>query len=163
MDGDVITETWIDRSTWPSGPWDDEPDRIEWRDPETGLPCLARRHVRAGHWCGYVALPPGHPWHGSCPDLDVEVHGGVTYAGPCDEHGDARERVCHVARPGEPDDVWWLGFDFAHCTDLQPWLLGLDPDLVLPGTTYRTLDYVRAECASVAAQAAALIDVDQRR
>lgn len=58
------TETFIDRTGWPSGPWDDEPDRVEWRDEATGLPCLALRNDMFGSWCGYVAVPPGHPVHG---------------------------------------------------------------------------------------------------
>lgn len=31
------TETYIDKSAWGAGPWLDEPDRLEWRDPATGL------------------------------------------------------------------------------------------------------------------------------
>jgi hypothetical protein len=25
-----------------------------------------------------------------------------------------------VPNPGEPDDVWWFGFDCAHCDDMSP-------------------------------------------
>jgi hypothetical protein len=51
----------IDKSTWGDGPWMTEPDRVEWR--HAGLPCLALRN-QMGVWCGYAAVPPGHPWHG---------------------------------------------------------------------------------------------------
>jgi hypothetical protein len=34
----------VDRTGWPPGPWDDEPDRIEWIDEATGQPCLMRRN-----------------------------------------------------------------------------------------------------------------------
>ena len=46
--------------------------------------------------------------------LDVEVHGGLTYAGECSGS------ICHVPKPGEPDNVFWFGFDCAHAYDLSP-------------------------------------------
>src|SRR6266436_107280 len=53
----------IDRTGWTEGPWDQEPDRLEWKDATTGLTCLAVRN-RFGAWCGYVGVPPTHAWHG---------------------------------------------------------------------------------------------------
>lgn len=93
----------IDKSSWSRGPWDDEPDKKQWRDPATGLACLiVRNHF--GNWCGYVGVPPAHPWHGlgysdTIPgrvkkeDWDyensiggaIEVHGGLTFASECRE------------------------------------------------------------------------------
>lgn len=101
----------------PPGPWVDEPDRVEWR--HRGLPCLITRQPEQGHLCGYVAVPPGHPWHGvHYRELsEVYVHGGLTYADPCFEN------VCHVPQQGEPDNVWWFGFDCAHYGDLPPYQL----------------------------------------
>jgi hypothetical protein len=36
------------------------------------------------HYCGYVTVPAGHPWHGlgyaKPPIVDIDVHGGITYA-----------------------------------------------------------------------------------
>jgi hypothetical protein len=29
------TWTWINRTGWGDGPWDDEPDKVEWRDAVT--------------------------------------------------------------------------------------------------------------------------------
>lgn len=39
------TKQWttIDKSAWPRGAWDDEPDKVQWQDPATGLPCLIDR------------------------------------------------------------------------------------------------------------------------
>jgi hypothetical protein len=54
----------VDKSTWDAGAWMDEPDKVEWRDEATGLPCLAVRGPM-GAWCGYVGVPPDHPDHGS--------------------------------------------------------------------------------------------------
>jgi hypothetical protein len=102
----------IDKSTWGAGPWENEPDRFEWE--HLGFPCLAVRN-ESGCWCGYVAVPPTHPLHGKdYDDVDVGVHGGLTYANKCQGH------ICYVPKPGEPDDVWWFGFDCAHSGDFRP-------------------------------------------
>lgn len=139
----------VSRAGWPAGPWDAEPeDRIEWRDDATGLPCLMVRPDH-GAWCGYVAVPPGHPWHGrDAEEVFADVHGGLTYASACGGH------VCHVPRAGEPADVWWLGFDCVHSGDAAPGHMRLDRLRALRSwETYRTAAYVRGECASRAAQA----------
>lgn len=109
----IPTES-IDKSTWGVGPWLQEQDRLEWE--HAGLPCLMVRQSRLGHWCGYVAVPPSHPCHGKSSDEgpDVDVHGGLTYASACNDP------VCHVPKPGDPDNVWWLGFDCAHAGDFSP-------------------------------------------
>lgn len=71
--------TTIDKSTWPRGPWDDEPDKVQWEDAATELPCLIVRNG-LGALCGYVGVPEGHPWHGITHyDLDAAVvYGGVS-------------------------------------------------------------------------------------
>jgi hypothetical protein len=139
---------------WAPGPWDNEPNRIEFESH--GFPVIMRRHPRMGNWCGYVAVPPGHPCHGlrhnNLPDLSA--HGGVNYAEPCT--GD----ICHVPKEGEPADVWWLGFDCGHCFDMTPWMEAQkkkmdfasdDPDAPWCDV-YRDADYVRSECENLAAQ-----------
>jgi hypothetical protein len=163
---ETITVEAVDRASWPPGPWDNEGDREEWRDETTGLVCIAKRN-RMGAWCGYVGVPPGHPWHGVPPghpwhgidynDPDIDVHGGLTYANSCSpEIG-----ICHVPRPGEPEDLWWLGFDCAHAWDVVPSLLSTRIRTVVgdlldfPENRYRDLGYVRSECASLASQVAA--------
>jgi len=106
-------EIFIDKSKWVDGPWKNEPDRKEWK--HLGFPCLIVRVENHGALCGYVAVPPGHPWHGKhYGEIEASVHGGLTYADRCDGH------VCHVPAPGEPEDVWWLGFDHAHGGDMCP-------------------------------------------
>ncbi len=149
----------IDRRTWPAGPWDGEPDRVEWR--HLGLPCLAVR-ASSGAWCGYVGLPPGHRWHGvSYEDVGADVHGGLTYGSPCQADGP----ICHVPAPGEPDDLWWIGFDCNHLYDLAPGHESLLNRLAfergedrspMPGyrDIYRDLGYVRAEVERLAEQMA---------
>ena len=86
--------------------------------------CVLAEGVHAGHeWtvvhngmgyrCGYVKVDPGHPWHGKgWGDVDVEVHGGVTFA----------EADMQCEKDG-PDNGWWIGFDCAHSCDAR------DPEL----------------------------------
>lgn len=150
---ELIEEKWVDRTDWDSGPWDDEPDRIEWRSQ--GMPCLIVRNG-SGALCGYVGVPPGHPWHGKGYDYaDASVHGGLTYADKCQAGG----HICHVARPGEPDDVWWLGFDCAHSGDVSPKYTALAKKnpIFTPGRNerYRDARFVRGEVESLARQALA--------
>ena len=51
------------RENWVDGPWRDEPDKVIWTDPETGLDCMILRN-RTGVLCGYVGVPSTHPWYG---------------------------------------------------------------------------------------------------
>lgn len=133
----------IDRCGWRPGPWDGEPDKRQWIDEATGLPCLiVRNHM--GALCGYVGVSAGHPWFEKpyqAVDNHVRVHGGLTYSNHC------QEGICHVVEDGEDDNVWWIGFDCAHAGDLWPGH-GL-------GEIYRDMAYVTAECASLAQQAKA--------
>jgi hypothetical protein len=101
-----------------------------------------------GYRCGYVRVPPGHPWHGrDYDDVDASVHGGLTFAQP----------DLHCGKGGA-DDAWWLGFDCAHCGDA--------PDPGLPGCerwpawhvleergVVRTTAYVEEQCRLLIGQA----------
>lgn len=149
-----------DRTKWPKGPWDDEPDRVEWRMSEPpGYPLLIVRGP-VGSLCGYVGVPPGHPLYRkvySEPGAsDLEVHGGLTYSGEC------RGDICHAPAPGEPDDVWWFGFDTAHAGDYVPGIEALlernkaNPEIRMGmfGERYRDIPYVRAEVERLAIQLA---------
>src|SRR5690349_7808688 len=89
-DNDMETIEYInpkcDRSKWPAGEWDGEPDKKQWQDKATGLPCLANRQPRTGHWCGYVGVPKSHPLYGKEYDkADVDVHWGLTFSDKCQE------------------------------------------------------------------------------
>lgn len=50
----------LDKSKWGDGPWHREPDKMQWQDEATGLPCLIVRN-HGGAWCGYVGVNDGHP------------------------------------------------------------------------------------------------------
>lgn len=138
-----------DTRAWPAGQWDDEPDKMQWTDESTGFVCLMARNPILGHWCGYVGLEPDHPWHGKdYDDVPASVHGGVNYGESCMVDVPEFLSVCHTPEPGKPDDIWWIGFDFAHAGDWSP------------GSPFksRKLRYwdsasVMAECRKLAAQA----------
>ena len=161
----------IDKANWERGPWDNEPDKAQWTDEATGLPCLIVRNSM-GALCGYVGVSSDHPWHGrdynDCgnydpepegyePDWYPDVHGGLTYSAGC-AHGEPESSICHIPEPGQPDDVWWLGFDCAHSGDKSD--MAQDPAWrerwPRHGDVYRDFGYVRAECARLAALAAKL-------
>jgi hypothetical protein len=159
------TWAWIDKKDWGDGPWQHEPDKIQFDDEATGLPCIVRRSGMGGNLCGYVGVPEGHPWFGKNYSdlLDVEVHGGLTFAEKCQED-DKEHGICHV----EDDGVkrYWLGFDCGHSQDLMPAMVvrerELGPSLNFPGFpvtvlrcsigVYKSVEYVKQECASLARQ-----------
>lgn len=76
----------------------------EWE--HAGLLCVVVQGREGGNRCGYVRVPPTHPFYKTdYNDVDVKVHGGLTFAAPelCQEH---------------PDGIgWWFGFDCAHFED----------------------------------------------
>ena len=152
------TWTTMDKTSWGPGPWQDEPDKEQYADEATGLPCLVKRGP-FGALCGYVGVSEGHPWFGKgYDDVPAEAHGGLTFADFCQE-GDEAKTICHVPGPGEPDRVWWLGFDCGHAWDISPAMdareagRGWAP-IHMPDSSYKTVAYVKAECARLAAQAA---------
>lgn len=150
--------SFVDKSNWAKGSWNNEPDKVQWSDETTGLPCLAVRHGELGHWCGYVGVNNTHPFYKQgYNDVSVDCHGGLTFADSCNgsEHG-----VCHVVEPGEDDHIWWLGFDCAHSGDKSPgmeanmrkWSTGFPYDDYHKDDHYWTLADVQAECKELASQ-----------
>jgi len=141
----------IDKSKWKDGPWKDEPDKKQWEDKDTGLPCLIVRGPH-GALCGYVGVPEGHKYFGEgYNDVpDFECNGGLTFAGSCQKGNDPAKGICHILSEGEPDKTWWLGFDCAHCDDISP---GSDFSFDHIAT-YKTLQFVENECKELARQIA---------
>ena len=156
----------------PDGVWKDEPDKAQWVDPSTDLDCLIVRN-HSGVLCGYVGVPPEHPAHGhEYNDLNVAVHGGLTYANSCNEDAEEGHGICHIPEPGRPDDVWWFGFDTGHHTDYVPGMADEMArivksskelsDLAWRGFTpadYKTFDYVKTEVEALATQLASIPSV----
>lgn len=164
------TNPQIDKNGWPEGPWNREPDKIQFEDEATGYPCLIVRN-RMGALCGYVGVPAGHRFHGVGYD-DVRAgdsetyddanyppaHGGLTFSNKCHEGVPEAEGICHVPGPGEPDDPWWLGFDTAHGGDLIPGMARFHEEFDashpqyahLRDEVYRDVAYVKANIAELA-------------
>ncbi len=155
-------------------------DKIAWRDPATGYECIIMRDEPQGYLSGYVAVPPGHPLYGfdhdAIPaDLDIEVHGGLTYSAVCDEGPNPTRRliiearrICHVRlspryatdyRAGH-DQAWWFGFECNHVYDVVPGQRN-DRDRFLgheTGATFKDEAYVYGQVVDLAAQLRAIAD-----
>lgn len=89
----------IDKSAWGPGPWQDEPDRVEWE--HAGLPCLMVRSRDLGQWCARrratassraATRTRGH--RRRCPMCDLSLSEHDTSAG-C---GDAEHRAALALR-----------------------------------------------------------------
>lgn len=181
---DEQTWTFLERPVklWGPGPWQDEPDRIEWVSA-AGYVCLMLRQIGdeedakiyggpgySGHWCGYVGVPEDHPWPRGLGDMyEIDVHGGITGGGPCDEksHGfHPMHRRCHTAKPGQPDHLHWYGFDCNHygSEDFNPMMAGRGEDhrgmFGHYTRTYKDVAYVKIECEKLALQALAAVLVE---
>lgn len=114
-----------DRSRWQRGPWDDEPDFIEFE--HLGLWCFAGRGIW-GTWFGYVACEASDPRITVVNDETLEAHGGLV-------HG------------WQDEDGRGVGFDCAHAGDASP----EDPH-VMKGDVYRDAAYVERELVNLAEQ-----------
>jgi hypothetical protein len=158
---ETFTYSTVDKSTWGPGPWQDEPDKLQFEDPDTGLPCLIVRSP-SGALCGYVGVTEGHPFYGvdysDLPPIDLPVRGGVTFSDFCQE-GAEEHGICHRPSKGEPDRVWWLGFDFAHGGDCCPAMnakIRYAMSHYRCGERYWTVKEVAEECRDLAAVLKAL-------
>lgn len=134
----------------------------EWIDEATGYACMAKLH---SHWCGYVAVPAGHPLEGKDyndriprpADLLTRPIGGLAHSPvllvtaahmldkdeatcPIDLAIDVHGGITFADRWAK-DGPWFFGFDCGHCDDT-------------PETC--DLDYVRGQCALMAKQLKAL-------
>lgn len=150
----------VDKLEWPRGEWDSEPDKIQWPDEDTGLPCLIVRN-QFGSLCGYVGISKEHCLHGKgydlYPEYDLNVHGGLSYADGCQPEDEPSKGICHLPAGGEPDHVWWFGFDCGHCFDMAPGMVRYAPSLYetndgLPKCEYRNIAYVANQCRHLAKQ-----------
>lgn len=145
----ILEQNYINKTKWPRGSWDNEPDKVHFIDEETNMDCLIVRVEGSGHLCGYVAVDETHPaFKANYNRVQVDVYGGLTYGSICDEDG----HICHVAQDGRPEHVFWLGFDHAHSGDLSPGYQGRFG--LGGGEIYRDINYVRDGCQQLAKQLA---------
>lgn len=99
--------------------------------------------VRGSHHCGYVEVPEhlGKPDYDESPIMEINVHGGVTYAGDLDEM----------------DGKYVVGYDCAHYGDLMKCpeeLKGtsMEHSFMYSEGIWRDVDYCINECESLANQ-----------
>lgn len=152
------------------GLWSDEPGKIAWKDPESGLDCIILRQEN-GTLSGYVSVDPDHPLHGYNHDalpgaVRNAPHGGIDYAEPCRRFGPEAVRVCHIRPMGAPshapgtaelDDKWWFGFRTSHPGDLVP--VGIKPSRHREeGEVYRDMHFVFQEVRNLARALKAFTD-----
>jgi hypothetical protein len=138
--------TFQDKSTWGDGPWLQEPDKAQWVDLSSDLPCLAVRQWTFGNWCGYVGIRPGHPYYRkrwqTFRDTPSE-HLAIKFSNFCARHdplpppdkftAELRSRLglpWYIPAPerqslrdiavfhtaDEHERIWWIGFDLGY-----PW------------------------------------------
>lgn len=143
-----MTREVIPKSKWGVGPWQDEPDRLEWIDERTGLPCCIIRNMHVtGSLCGYVGVPANHALFGWCYSDSVNLKEdylenvkmgkdigwieGFCYAisGEMENKTIPLGMILHVhggitwsgSLPDESETRHhWFGFDCSHCEDLSP-------------------------------------------
>jgi hypothetical protein len=143
------------KERWGKGPWQDEPDRLEWNDQETGLHCLIVRAGVSGALCGYVGIGPTHPAHGlnynGVPYEEAKAYQKATHESMRSDHKFERIKSPKpIPGVGEALDsievhggltfaglrnefvrnsgLWYFGFDCSHAWDLLP---GLDATMKL--------------------------------
>jgi hypothetical protein len=94
-------KTWnfIDKSSWGDGEWQNEPDKVQWADPVTGMTCLVRRTPHHGALCGYVGVPRSHPLHGK----DYESRAVIEIDSRC-----YRMRLTKTSNTSKPNVPNWL-------------------------------------------------------
>jgi len=95
------------KDQWGNGEWQNEPDTFEFE--YRGIKCEGLRNM-LGAWCGYLILDRNNPLHKTyAPEneefmnIDLECHGGVTYAGY-----------------DKTKDIYRIGFDCSHYGDYLP-------------------------------------------
>lgn len=141
-------KTWAfeDKKDWRRGAWDEEPDKAHWVDSTTGLDCLIVRGG-SGALCGYVGVPESNSecFGKDYDDVDVDVHGGLTFSSACQERING---ICHAEEDAANNTVWWLSFDCAHGGDLSP----RHSYTLWSNDTYKNFEYVKHEVEKLALQ-----------
>ena len=126
---------------------------VEERFEYKGFPCVVL-FLPWGYRCGYVGIPFGNKYYNvDYMNIPVDCHGGLTYA---------ESSLC-----GQEDkDLWWIGFDCAHCFDgydfkkLDEYYPDRNKDRIdteyhkylTSENGFRDFDYVKKECMGIVDQ-----------
>ena len=122
----------IDKTKWERGPWDREPDKVDFE--YQGYSCRVLRHRTLGHLCGYVGVTGGHPaYKVTYLDLHEQNLGWDFLRGT--------ELTFSDELP--ESNLWWFGFDCAHSNDRTPFYTSRQ-------ATYKGVDWVMARIYELA-------------
>lgn len=152
------------------GPWMEEPDQLEWIDPETKLNCLIRRSP-LGALCGYVGVDPTNRLYGKhynyweAPEGKYEplIPRWMTRLQYLPRKVDPllEGLRCHWGLtfsdfwPEIEPYIWWFGFDCGHAGDLTP-LMPRNSQIFfgeeIEADVYRDIEYVKNEVTNLALQ-----------
>lgn len=104
--------TTVDKSAWGDGPWQSEPDKMQWRDETTGLVCLIVRGP-LGALCGYVGVPEKHPAYGlsydGTPDEQHQAYHSAfrdRLRKPLNQPGEAGHEAVRTVLEDMPERPW---------------------------------------------------------
>jgi hypothetical protein len=176
-----MVEQQFPKSEWGPGPWQDEPDRVEWNDERTGLACRIIRNMWSGNFCGYAGIPATHPYFGWGYDDDIKLAPGDLKDATINDvgivnaffyamtggqkHGTIPLGMTLKAHNGlsfagnllgESSGLWFFGFDCGHAWDVTPALdMMLRRHLLnmpIPDRQYRDVEYVKKEVTALAFQ-----------
>ena len=122
----------INRTNWPAGPWDDEPDTLEFIDDFTGMECEIKRNFM-GSLCGYVGIAPEHPYYGK------------TYSDPLLKKLDMHDGLTCSRRL---NNKFWIELNCGHHGDLHPSQASMPT--APKNVTYKDIAYVKRELEHLA-------------
>lgn len=126
------------------GSWCDEPDELTFIDEETGLECRIERDREEGY-----------------------LRGGVFFLGKEDKKMDIFSKNIQVYGGGlQPVSLvsatcydyiniflkWFISFHCGHDGDLRPFSLSSQMGEDITGSTYKDIEFVKAECRKLAKQ-----------
>lgn len=116
-----------------------------WKD--RGFICFILHNSTFDTLNGYISIPPYHPWYKkSYDDIDIEVHGGLTFSE--DMNGE-----------------WIIGFDTNHFGDSYGPNCDSSSDALITThnhKNYRDEEYVTNEIESMVTQALNVCDMYER-
>lgn len=101
-------------------------DKLAWNDQATGLECIIIRDTRVGYLRGFVGIDSSHPLYGfeheAVPaELDLEVHGGITYSAMCERGPSPTPRLAQEARTVCHVEIGLARYDpVVNATDHRP-------------------------------------------
>lgn len=139
----------IDKSRWLRGPWDNEPDKVQWVDEATGLPCVIRRSP-LGSLAGYVGvMDPERNHPARSGKFCVPVTFGDYFWDPrlYEEPPFSHSVDYGYHFVGGDKNLFYIGFHAGHDGDFCP-----APPIRGNPRNYRDIGYVRDRCSELAGE-----------